>query len=373
MPEAKSILVNALSLDLSNFRTVPQADEVHAIKAMISISPDRFWALMESLIQDGYLPTENILVLNENPSKLVVKEGNRRIAALKLIFGYISDPAISIPKSTSSAIFKLTPEWKRANEHVPCSVYPSKEAVVVDRIVTLAHGKGEKAGRDQWGAVARARHNRDVGKSNEHALDLLEKYLTFGKNLSASQKERWAGDYPLTVLDEAIKRIATRFGFDNAPNLAKGYPKIKHLDALESILKDIGLEQLRFKTIRDKSKNFADTYGLSQATPPTSSESATSNPEESSASSAKASDAANTQSQSEQETAFPSEQGGQNSQASTGKAAATAINDPKSVTDALKKFKPVGSNREKVVTLRDEAIRLVIKNNPLAFCFLLRR
>jgi len=41
---------------------------------------------MESLLDDGYSPTENIIVL-DNTDHLVVKEGNRRIAALKLILG----------------------------------------------------------------------------------------------------------------------------------------------------------------------------------------------------------------------------------------------------------------------------------------------
>ena len=70
-----------LRLDLRNFRTVPQKSELAAVRAVVSANPDWFWALTESLLDDGYLPTENILVLeNGTPgSGLVVKEGNRRI------------------------------------------------------------------------------------------------------------------------------------------------------------------------------------------------------------------------------------------------------------------------------------------------------
>ena len=87
MSQSLPLLVKDLDLDLKNFRTVVQPTESDAIQAMIAISPDRFWALMQSLLDDGYLPTENILVLDSGNGYLV-KEGNRRIAALKLALGF---------------------------------------------------------------------------------------------------------------------------------------------------------------------------------------------------------------------------------------------------------------------------------------------
>lgn len=62
MPITQQVRIEDLTIDLQNYRTVPQQDETSAIQAMITISPDYFWALMSSLIDDGYLPTENILV-----------------------------------------------------------------------------------------------------------------------------------------------------------------------------------------------------------------------------------------------------------------------------------------------------------------------
>jgi hypothetical protein len=73
--------VKELRLDLANFRTTTQQGEAAAIHAMVSVSPDWFWALTESILDEGYHPTENILVLraDDGSAKLVVKEGNRRI------------------------------------------------------------------------------------------------------------------------------------------------------------------------------------------------------------------------------------------------------------------------------------------------------
>ena len=66
MSKTEQIDVSKLNLDLNNFRTTPQKTEEDAIKAMIAIKPERFFAIMESIIDDGYLHTENIIVLDDS-------------------------------------------------------------------------------------------------------------------------------------------------------------------------------------------------------------------------------------------------------------------------------------------------------------------
>jgi hypothetical protein len=51
---------------------------------------------------------------------------------------------------------------------------------------------------------------------------------------------------------------------------------------------------------------------------------------------------------------------------------AVATSDPRAVRRLLKDFAPRGKKREKVVALRDEAVRLDLSHTPLAFCFVLR-
>ena len=48
------------------------------------------------------------------------------------------------------------------------------------------------------------------------------------------------------------------------------------------------------------------------------------------------------------------------------------MRDPKAVKATVKSFTPRGPDREKVVLLRNEIRALNLKNNPLAFCFLVR-
>lgn len=379
IPIIEHISVKDLKLDLANFRTIKQIDEFHAVQAMISISPDYFWGLMDSLIDSGYLPIDNILVQRTGKMQqdMIVKDGNRRIAALKLIHGFLPREGIDIPANISESLVNLTNNWKKLNEKVPCIIYENKDTRIVDRIVTLAHGKAEKAGRDQWKAVARARHNRDVNKNSEPALDILEKFLYHTRELTDQQKERYSGDYPLTVLEEVMKRISSRFNVNNSPELAKQYPLIQYRKALDDIIKDIGTNTIRFENVRNKEDDFAVKYGLPpvpKAVNPSTSKETT--PNTSSINDVGSSYSPGTQNRIKNNS--PREQkAADNTQNAKSvnlskKPVAVALDDPRIVKRLLRNFIPRGLNREKVVTLRDEALHLKLSDNPIAFCFLLR-
>lgn len=360
MPSTDLLPVKQLKLDLHNFRTVPQKDEVRAVHAMVANNPDWFWALTESLLTDSYHLTENIIVLKENSQDLIVKEGNRRIGALKLILGYISRSQLSVPSAIEEKIMGLTNKWKAENRRVPCAIYKKSEAKVVDKIITLTHGKGERAGRNKWNAVAKARHNREANSASEPGLDLLEKYLPHGANLTKQQSEEWAGVYPLTILDEAIQKLASRFKVGSARELADNYPgKVIYKDALENIIRDIGLEAIRFETIRDVAADYALKYGI----PPLPISVGTGSQSHAPGASTGASSGSGS-------TSKPAT--GASAKTVSSKQKALALDDPRAVHRTLRKFVPMGPNREKLVTLLAEARTLKLHMHQHAFCFLLR-
>lgn len=363
MPTTQSIAVKKLTLDARNFRTLEQPDEISAIHALIDVSSEWFWAVLESLIDDGYLPNENIIALVEG-RRTIVKEGNRRIAAMKIIHGMVPVEEFSPPPHIAAKLSSLPANWKKANMEVPCTIYSAHESDIADRIVALTHGKGEKAGRLTWSAVARARHNREKSGSREPALDLLEKYLTKGKNLSPSQAARWAGDYPLTVLDEAMKRLATRLGVKTGPDVAKAYPKIAGREKLEDLMLNIGLKSIKFADVRNAS--FGEKQGFM---PDEQFQSGSKNEHGDEKSSRGGSSKSSSESSDER-----SDKNGDSTSTQTPKRASNAhpANDPKSVSALLRDFKPKGKGREKLATLLDELRQINVMNTPHAFCFVLR-
>jgi hypothetical protein len=386
MPENKYINIEEINLDLKNYRTIPQATEADAITAMIAIKPDRFYAVIESLIEDGYLPTENLIILKDK--KYIVKEGNRRTAALKLIHGLHNADLFNLPEYLKVQIKSVDKIWKAENQQLPCSVFEIKEKHRVDKIVNLTHAKDEKAGRDPWSSIAKARQNRDEKQGSEPALDLLEKYLEKGANLTKQQKERWGGDFPYTVLTEALRFLFNRLNYNSVNELADSYPNIKFRNELEDMLRDIGLKLFGFKEIRSTTSDFAEPYNIpklpiqnTNVGSPQSSPSNQSSSNNTTSGSQQVNNTTNNNSnnQSQQQSSNTSTASNQQSTATTtnspqqaAPAKAYAIYDQKSVTQTLKKFQPKGNDRQKLVSLRDELLKLKVKDNPIAFCFLLR-
>jgi hypothetical protein len=381
------IRVRELSIDLKNYRTVPQPDEMHAIHAMASISPSRFWGLMESLIEDGYLPTENILVLKAK-GRFTVKEGNRRIAALKIIHGIVE--YTEIPNNIKKKIELISDDWKKQNERIPCAVYESSESALVDKIVDLTHGKGQKASREKWSSVARARHNRDLGDHSEPALDILEEFLEKSTIIPSSFREMWAGEYPLTVLDEFIKKYHKNLGFKDQASLSLVYPEFGKRDVLDKVIKDIGLGIVKFDSIRNDVKRFESNYGLeivwesdeetNSTTDEKPPETKGIDPNQNNVArpSAPQKEASEDQEDGQQQarttkdSEAPQEEAPKPSSSNKPrKTRASASYDTKTVRKLLRTLKPIG-DRHKVEALRQEALRLELKKHPLAFCFVLR-
>ncbi len=376
---SKNLKVKDLVLDLNNYRTVPQSSESDMINAMIAVKPDRFYAVLESLLSDGYLPTENIVAL-QTGDKNVVKEGNRRVGALKILHGLcpLGTLSIAIPFDIKEKINNVSDTWKKDNSVIPCVVYPEAERNAVDKIVSLTHGKGEKAQRDDWTSVARARHNREENNRSELGLDLLEKYLVQGLNLNGNQKLLWAGDYPLTVLDETLTKLPNRLNLTSKEELVNLYPNIPQRNDVEKLLLEIGGGNFGFQQLRSKESpdSLERCYKLAiPITPPTTSDpssvthssgdSASSgkgtSSDESSSSSGASSSASGTSSSISSST--PSVRSSSKTQ---------QINTQAHARKLLRKLTPKGLEGAKVLMLKNEMLSLDIKKNPLAFCFLLR-
>ncbi|ERK07967.1 hypothetical protein L581_0795 [Serratia fonticola AU-AP2C] len=375
MPITQQVRVKDLTIDLQNYRTVPQQDETAAIQAMITISPEYFWALMGSLIDDGYLPTENIIVIDNGNNQKIVKEGNRRIASLKIIHGYVNASLFDIPDAISKRISNLSQSWRQENESIPCAIYQKTDGALVDKIVTLTHGKGQKAGRDDWETVARARHNQKNNASAEYGLVLLEKYLVHGTNHSAEQKLRWSGKYNLSVLDEALPKIFSRVGCSSTSDLASKYPNIKCKKELDSIFLAIGLGELNFPAIRG-SVDFLLRYGIPPVNPPSTG--GTSSP---SGTNPTTLNPTNPGTQQVNSPTTPAGAVGTTPQAAppganaakpTTKIITTSTHDIRTVRKLLRGLKLYGTNRAKLLDIKKEMIELKIDINPIAFVFLLR-
>ena len=379
MAKVENLAVKDLELDLDNYRTTSQDSEIDAIKAMIAISPGNFYGVFESTLNDGFLPLEN-LIIQKVGQRLVVREGNRRTASLKICLGLIDVANFSFATQFIDKVMSLSSEWKNANTMVPCLVYSEEEKSEANRIVGLIHAKGKKAGRDPWKAIAKARFNRDEEHRSEPGLNLLESFLDRTSELSDDQKYKWSGTYPITVLDEAIKKVAPALSFKDAPELGKRFPTIPKVNEVDKLIYDIGTTKCKFKTIRQEEPNFLDTYALrssdSKKNKSTDTDKTNKNTNGNIRSdfSKEPESAPNTVAEGQDSDAKDDNHppNSNNRTTPTSNITAYPINDLRHVKNLLSEFQPKGKHRAKVASLRDEMQKLSLKSTPIAFCLVLR-
>lgn len=357
MPTQKNVQVKDLSLDLKNYRVSDEKSEVAKIRSLISSSPARFWALAKSLLDDGYHPTENIIVVKRGKD-LIVREGNRRVSALKILLGLSKLKNDEIQADILVEIGKLTNEKKSGIESVPCVIYPASSSEIVDRIVALTHGKDEAAAREKWSPVAKARYNRDRGQQ-EYGLDVLEKFLISATNITADQRKRWGGDFSLTMLDELVQKSAKLLNFTAPSDLSAKYPKIEKRKQFDDVIQGIGTGTVKFETIRDPGW-LAAQLGI---------------PIEKKKEESKGGSGSNGPGGTKGEKSPEKESSPANPTAPSGGRrlpVAAPVNSQISVRRLFRNLKPRGKNRGKLVSLIIEAVKIPIEDCPHSFCFLLR-
>jgi hypothetical protein len=147
------------------------------------VRDERLLEIIDSIGDRGYFPGEPLLVV-KHKSRYTVVEGNRRLAALKLLSGELDPPPgrISIENAVASA--KIRPE------QAPCLIFKEENQIL--RYLGFRHITGIKS----WGALQKARYIERLrvenygGESHSDSLRLLaretgSKSSYMGQTLSA--------------------------------------------------------------------------------------------------------------------------------------------------------------------------------------------
>lgn len=107
--------------------------------------------LMRSIGEQGYFQGEPLLVTEEG-GRYVVIEGNRRLAAVKLLKGEIQAP----PRRAQSVRQVISEARVLPDESLPCIIYPSRHEVL--RYLGYRHITGIK----EWDSLSKARYLASV-------------------------------------------------------------------------------------------------------------------------------------------------------------------------------------------------------------------
>lgn len=197
----KQIRVTDLLLDTGNYRTGKQNDQREAIRALIEEQKNKLIHLAQDIISNGLSPLERIMVspVAGEKGRYVVIEGNRRVAAIKLVL----QPDLAADTTWHNAFKRLHKQLPgQVPKRLTCTVVASKEEGFP--WIERRHDTGLRgAGLEPWKTIAQYRAHAARGKSAP-AIDVLE-FAIAHVQLDPDVAERVAGqDFPITNLERLL-------------------------------------------------------------------------------------------------------------------------------------------------------------------------
>ena len=234
MAKMESITVDNLLIDTDNPRLegALQSQRV-AIRAVAANQGPKLVVLAKDIVEHGLNPADSLIVtqFEENPHYFVVLEGNRRVAAIKvlkspeLLLGAVGDAIVSRFRDLSA-------QYKDSVGEVRCALVDTRADAT--HWIELRHtGENDGAGIVRWGGKETARFRQRSGQKEPHlqVLDFLEQRgdvsrETCQKVPVTSIKRLLSNPYVRTKLGIDLRsgEVMTRLEDDN--EVAKGLKRV---------------------------------------------------------------------------------------------------------------------------------------------------
>jgi len=230
--DKKSVPLDSLLLDEHNPRLGYAVDQEACISKMISFGAP-FFAIARDIAEKG-LTIEPIVILKQG-SKYVVKDGNRRISALKLL----NRPFLSPEKSVQERFERLARIAEQNGNlihQVDCQIGTSLDNV--NEYISRVHtGENGGVGRKQWGSLQQEYFQLSIGEKGNYWR--AAKLLLWADKNDIDIPE----DIAVTTMGRyfnAIKNIKLLgFNFDEDDNLIVETPLILAISVAKRLVEDL--------------------------------------------------------------------------------------------------------------------------------------
>jgi hypothetical protein len=200
----KKLKIGSLLLDQSNPRIPPVANQRDALQQVLDDQQEKLANLSESIVEEGISPIDLWFVEKSalHSGKWVVLEGNRRIAALKIL----SNPSVLTDLTLSNSLKKRFET--AAKSFSPTAVEPIW-CVATTRDDANLWIQRRHTGEDQGrGIVAWNGQAKDRFRGGSPALQALE-FVRLNGNLTSDQQAALSGRF-ITTLGRLVDSPAVR-------------------------------------------------------------------------------------------------------------------------------------------------------------------
>lgn len=207
--ERELIPLARLRLNTENDRHGPLPSEHESIQWLLKHHRDHMINLSKDIAKHGLSPIDGVLVLpagDEAPGDYIVWEGNRRVAALKLL----DDPNRCHDSKNRQRFSNIRSKAKvEIAEDVECTVAPSTEEA--ERLIELRHqGPQEGIGTVPWDAKQKSRHQQRLGKRGRYAFSQQVLDAIIDKLDDDLKEKVQAKEFPISTLDRILHNTYAR-------------------------------------------------------------------------------------------------------------------------------------------------------------------
>jgi len=165
-----NIRISQVSLDTNNPRIGKQADEKACIEAIVNKNRIHILNLIEDIASEGLTPNPIILSKNKD-GEWIVRDGNRRVTALKLL----KNPNLAPSDEITKKIKAIKEKYPNYSLEIKTAHEFESEKAVQKYLDKIHKGSQDGVGQIEWSPIEKARHNQRVGNKDKNirALNFL--------------------------------------------------------------------------------------------------------------------------------------------------------------------------------------------------------
>jgi len=260
--------VEDLLLDSENPRFVRGGGQRDILQKILEDQREKLYALAESIVDDGMNPMDRLLVLRSegDSGKFIALEGNRRVAALKILANPTVLTGLEIKESLRRRFEKLAERFDTKQiEPIAGFEAPSRETGT--SWILLRHtGENEGRGVVSWSGLATSRF-----RGTDPALQALDFVKSKG-NLSEEQKQLLEGnDYPITTLDRLLssREVRSRIGIEvQERKLVSELLADELMKPLRRMVLDLGTKRVTVSDLKNQAQQISYVDGFDSASKP---------------------------------------------------------------------------------------------------------
>ena len=258
---AINLSLDQLLFDSNNPRIGSATNQRDALQKILDDQEEKLFVLADSIVSDGLSPIDRLLVLRDknNGDKFIVLEGNRRLAALKVLVNPHVLASLEVKASLQKRFEEVTKRFNRKDvEPVACFEVPNRNEG--NQWIYLRH-TGENQGRGVvgWSGIAASRFRG--GDAALQALDFVTKY----GNLSDDQKLHMDNTFPITTLDRLLstREIRDLIGVEVVDRkLRTGLPADELMKPLRRMVLDLAGKKVNVSQLKNKADQIAYVQGF---------------------------------------------------------------------------------------------------------------